>query len=484
MGTVAQKQCAFIVSILVSFFSAFQIIHYLSLLESAIHPEVYLTRIALYFCVLFLPILGAWFAFGFVGSVGFSIFASVLVVFSEIIASSTVYIWFLPQFGALCFLLYRMDIFFENRVAAAQVDLEKYQNERNDLESSYKSKGEGISILFEKYSTYYNLRKLAEELAASLSVDQLSNIVVERTVEFIPKGRTVMLSLIEKDDPGLKLVALRAVNPAEDPESEESPHEEDAFDQWVIKNRRRLIVTDAKQDFRFDIKETSRLRYARSVIMAPLLQQGVVIGSLRMQSDAHEAFSNDDLRLLDTISVLATSAISNAMLFTQTEELAIRDSLTGVYVRRYFFARLKEEHRRALITKRSLSILMCDLDHFKEKNDQYGHTVGDLLLVHFTDILKEVCESGVIGRYGGEEFVVALPNVSKENAAVIAEEVRARLEDRPYSLRREEIRMTVSIGLSTMPEDALDRDVLMQLADQALYEAKKGGRNRVCSNSG
>ncbi|HXV28008.1 MAG TPA: sensor domain-containing diguanylate cyclase, partial [bacterium] len=335
------------------------------------------------------------------------------------------------------------------------------------------------SILFEKYSTYYHLRKLAEELTTSLSVGQLSQMVVDKTTEFIPRGDISLMTIAHPDGKHLSVVASRS----RDSQAKYMHKHGDHFDYWVIRNRKRLIVSDTHQDFRFDVTETVRQQEIRCLVSVPLYQEGRVIGTLRINSPSREAFSNDDLRLLDAISVLASSALSNAMLYEQTEELAIRDSLTGLYVRRYFYDRLKEEHRRALLTHRSLSLLMCDLDHFKGCNDRFGHQAGDLVLVRVAEILNENTENAIVARYGGEEFAILLTETSKEDATLLGEKIRAAVENATFFIRREKIKMTLSIGVANLPEDTLDIENLVQKADQALYQAKRKGRNRVCLNA-
>ena len=297
------------------------------------------------------------------------------------------------------------------------------------------------------------------------------------------RGKVVILALTDTMAEDLSTVAHQPIG-RQEREAEGLRQGADLFDYWVVKNQRRLIVHDAHQDFRFDVKEAARLERLRSLIIVPLLQERRAIGTLRINSSQPNAFTNDDLRLLDIIAVLASSALSNAMLFEQTEELAIRDSLTGLYVRRYFFDRLKEEHRRALLTHRPLSLLMCDLDHFKDCNDRFGHGVGDLMLVQFAQILTRTSETAIVARYGGEEFSVLLPETSKEEAALLAEKIREAVEKESFEIRRQRIEMTVSIGVANMPGDTLDLESLVQKSDQALYHAKREGRNRVCSSAG
>ena len=258
--------------------------------------------------------------------------------------------------------------------------------------------------------------------------------------------------------------------------------EGDLFDFWVIRNRKRLLITDTQKDFRFDAGQMSlQGDMVRCLISAPLLHEGRVLGTLRLHSEKPETFTADDLRLLDAIATLASAALSNAMLFEKTQELAIRDSLTGLYVQRYFFDRFREEHKRALLRSYPLSLLMCDLDHFKAANDRWGHGAGDLMLFRFAEILREKVEDGIVARYGGEEFAVLLPDLSKEKAASLAEAIRKAMESFPFAIRREKVQMTVSIGVASIPADTLDEQELLRKADEALYQAKREGRNRVVS---
>lgn len=474
---------ALTLSTILSVYGTAFVLNELSQLRDTVNPETHLTRIALALSAFFLPILGGWIGLRFVGGAIFALFGAVIVFFVSGVTDTPVYIWFLMEYASLCYLLFRTDQGYEDRISVVAVDREKYINEKNDLEIAHKAKGEGISILFEKYSTYYNLRKLAEELATSLSVSQLAQSIVQHSMEFIPHADFVALSLSDRAAEALTLVAHRQ-SPRSTSAKGSVREKGDLFDFWVMKNQRRLIVSDVHQDFRFDIKEASKLSGVRSLIIAPLIQERRVIGILRMNASEPESFNNDDLRLLDTIAVLASSALSNAMLYEQTEELAIRDSLTNLYVRRYFFDRLKEEHRRALMTHRPLSVLMCDLDHFKESNDRYGHAIGDLMLIEFSNILKQYSDIGIVGRYGGEEFSILLPEMDKKNAAAIAEQIRSQVEKTPFVIRRQRIALTVSIGVASLPDDALDCELLIEKADQALYQAKRRGRNQVCSSAG
>jgi diguanylate cyclase (GGDEF)-like protein len=180
---------------------------------------------------------------------------------------------------------------------------------------------------------------------------------------------------------------------------------------------------------------------------------------------------------------LGAIAIENAQLYEHIEELAIKDSLTGLYLRRYLLERLGEEISRQLRRKKDLSFLMIDLDKFKQYNDQFGHMAGDIVLKTISMILSETFKNpgDLVCRYGGEEFSILLPDCSKEDAMTLAEELRKKIKKQDIILRKQVTHITVSIGVATFPKDAQVKDELIGRADGALYEAKSKGRDRACS---
>jgi diguanylate cyclase (GGDEF)-like protein len=171
----------------------------------------------------------------------------------------------------------------------------------------------------------------------------------------------------------------------------------------------------------------------------------------------------------------------------QLERLASVDTLTGVRNRRMVFEQLGVEFRRMQRYGRALSVMMIDIDHFKALNDAHGHPLGDVVLAEVARLMQEnLRESDVLGRYGGEEFLVVLPETDGSQAAIAAEKLRRVIEDatfaaveepgRPGVLRR----VTISIGIASTPVAANeDEQALVEWADAALYEAKRAGRNRV-----
>ncbi len=193
---------------------------------------------------------------------------------------------------------------------------------------------------------------------------------------------------------------------------------------------------------------------------------------------------------IDLISAVANRAIEkirlieeNHDLIERLKELAIRDGLTGLYNHRHFHEVLAIELTRSSRHQRTFSLILLDVDFFKQYNDTHGHLEGDHLLSTLADLIrKNLRRSDIFARYGGEEFVVLLPETPNEDARTIAEEVRRRLENYPFKGGETQPlgKVTISMGVATFPDDGIDASNLIKHADKALYRAKDSGRNLVC----
>jgi len=168
-------------------------------------------------------------------------------------------------------------------------------------------------------------------------------------------------------------------------------------------------------------------------------------------------------------------------LYDELQELSIHDSLTKIYNRRHFMFRYKAEFQRAVKFKLSIAFLMIDIDHFKKINDTYGHLVGDAVLREAARIIREnLREIDFLARFGGEEFSVILPETDKASAIMAAERISTKVSRERIVVFDEILSVNVSVGVATFPQNALYPDVLIEVADKALYKAKFSGRNRVC----
>ncbi|RME75207.1 MAG: sensor domain-containing diguanylate cyclase, partial [Planctomycetota bacterium] len=186
-------------------------------------------------------------------------------------------------------------------------------------------------------------------------------------------------------------------------------------------------------------------------------------------------FTHEDQDLLSILANQVGIALANAELYEQ----ATVDSLTKVFVRRYFFQKLEKEIKRSRFYQSPLVLLMMDIDHFKKKNDTYGHQAGDYILQEVGRLLKENLRSGhVVARYGGEEFAVILCNTPKDVGRKIGERLRKSIESYSFVFEDQKIPTTISIGGALLEEDD-DLERFIHKADTALYKAKETGRNKV-----
>ena len=178
---------------------------------------------------------------------------------------------------------------------------------------------------------------------------------------------------------------------------------------------------------------------------------------------------------------LLSLCLERVYLYERLQEISIHDSLTKIYNRRYFMLRYLEEFERAKKFNLSLSFLMIDVDHFKKINDTYGHLVGDAVLREVAALIKEnTREIDFIARYGGEEFSAILPETDKAGAIMMAERISSRISRRQIKVFDETLNLTISAGVAAFPQNTIHSDVLVEIADKALYKAKLSGRNRVC----
>jgi diguanylate cyclase (GGDEF)-like protein len=205
------------------------------------------------------------------------------------------------------------------------------------------------------------------------------------------------------------------------------------------------------------------------------------IGVLNLVMSPNAVFSGDEIRLLQTIGDQYSAAIERARLYEEAERMATLDALTELFNRRYFFELAHQEFERACRYKHPISVIMLDIDLFKNVNDTYGHLVGDQVLKTIAERCQSVLRSSdKIGRYGGEEFVIILPETSIEMAVKTANRIRMIVSDRPILVENAKISTTVSLGVSSMNAECnLTLEQVLDQADQALYRAKQSGRNRV-----
>jgi diguanylate cyclase (GGDEF)-like protein len=235
------------------------------------------------------------------------------------------------------------------------------------------------------------------------------------------------------------------------------------------------FINKTAKDSRFIESDAS---FADSIACIPMKVYDDIIGVINVTNKkTGGGFTDEDIEMLGAVADQAAISISKAQLW----EMAINDSLTGLHVRRYFMAKLQDEIHRTQRYKKSLSVVMGDLDMFKTVNDTYGHTAGDKVLKAVGAFLqKSVRDVDSVGRYGGEEFIMFLPETVKEAAFILADRLRKGVSEIEVGNLPP---VTISLGIATFPDDGKSIDDLLQRADAALYAAKERGRNQVVTYS-
>jgi diguanylate cyclase (GGDEF)-like protein len=228
----------------------------------------------------------------------------------------------------------------------------------------------------------------------------------------------------------------------------------------------------------------TRLKGLSSLKVIPLRTAQKVLGAVVLGARRQGAYGPDQVRQLEVVAMQAAESIYRARLFEQTERLATTDGLTGVTNHRTFQARLEEQLAQAQRYGKKLSLILCDIDHFKAVNDRYGHPMGDVVLKGVArTLVAEARATDAVARYGGEEFAIVMPETDAAGAQVIAERIRQRVKALAFATDRGPLKVTLSLGVASVPGDAATKTELIERADACLYHAKRSGRDRSVSAS-
>ncbi|MCE5194408.1 MAG: sensor domain-containing diguanylate cyclase [Nitrospiraceae bacterium] len=252
---------------------------------------------------------------------------------------------------------------------------------------------------------------------------------------------------------------------------------------WVAKEGIPLIVPNVAEDSRFSPEIDRKIHFkTKSLMCVPIRSKDKMIGVLEVVNKADDkTFIQDDLNLLMRLIDQAALTLEKTSLYHKMEELVITDDLTKLFNTRYLNRTLDMETHRSDRYRTSTSLIFIDIDYFKHINDGHGHLVGSKILVEMGQlIIKNLRSIDIVARYGGDEFVVVLPQTSPKHAAQTAERIRASVEQNVF-LKKEgySFKMTASFGVASYPESAKTKEDLLRLADEAMYRVKYTTRNGV-----
>ncbi len=325
-------------------------------------------------------------------------------------------------------------------------------------------------------------QELGKALTSSLQLDQVLRTIMEKIDEFL---RPDNWSLLLLDEAKQELYFELAVGKASQALKDVRIKLGQGIAGWVAQHGEVVIVPDTSKDTRFfgKVDEKTKME-TRSIVAVPVKFRENCLGVIELiNCVGPEGFDPRDLKLLEALSDFAAIALENARHVKRIHELTIKDDCTSLYNARHMGFILDTEIYRSQRYNYEFSIVFIDLDHFKLVNDTHGHLVGSRLLAEMGEALKSNCRLiDFAFRYGGDEFVILLPQTSKENALNVARRLHQLIRDTVW-LKKEglNIHITPSVGLAAYPADSKTKEGLLHLADEAMYLVKNTNRDNVAA---
>ncbi|HEV8523566.1 MAG TPA: sensor domain-containing diguanylate cyclase [Terriglobales bacterium] len=320
---------------------------------------------------------------------------------------------------------------------------------------------------------------VAKALTSSLNLDSILQTIMEKMAEYF---RPDTWSLLMVDDNQDELYFAIAVGEAADTLKTLRLKVGEGIAGWVARHGESVIVPDVHTDPRFAKRIDEMTKWqTRSIICVPLRAKHRVMGVIQLINSPVETFSETEMFFLHALCDYAAIAIENARAVERIQELTITDDCTGLYNARHLYKTLEAEVYRSARFGYEFSVLFIDLDHFKKVNDTYGHLAGSKLLAEVGFKLKSQLRLiDYAFRYGGDEFVILLPQTPKEAALVVARRILDTFRTTTF-LHQEDLNLNVraSMGLSTYPDDAKSTHEIIRQADEMMYAVKNSTRDNI-----
>ena len=345
------------------------------------------------------------------------------------------------------------------------------ERRRNVATSSEREKGE-VAVF----------QELGKALTSSLQLDQVLCTIMEKIDEFLrPDNWSLLLLDEEKQELYFELAVGKASQALRDVRIKIGQ----GIAGWVAQHGETVVVPDTSKDTRFFSKVDEKTKTeTQSIVAVPVRFRDTCLGVIELiNCVGPRGFDPRDLKLLEALSDFAAIALENARHVKRIHDLTIRDDCTTLYNARHMSFVLETEINRSQRYKYEFSLVFIDLDHFKMVNDTHGHLVGSRLLAEIGNALKAHCRLiDFAFRYGGDEFVLLLPQTSKENALNVARRLHKLIRESVW-LEKEglKVRLTPSLGVASYPVDSRTKEGLLHLADEAMYLVKNTRRDSVAA---
>jgi len=320
---------------------------------------------------------------------------------------------------------------------------------------------------------------VAKALTSSLNLDSVLQTIMEKMAEYFRPDTWSLLMVDETTD---ELYFAIAVGDASDSLKSVRLKMGEGIAGWVAKHGEQLIVPDVYTDPRFAkrIDDMTKQRTS-SMICVPLRAKHRTLGVIQLINCVLDNFGDRELFFLQAICDYAAIAIENARSVERIQELTITDDCTGLYNARHLYKTLESEVYRSARFGHEFSVIFIDLDHFKNVNDTHGHLVGSKLLAEIGYFIKSHLRLiDYAFRYGGDEFVILLPQTSKEAALIVARRLLDSMRESEF-LKAENLNLNVraSLGLATYPDDAKSAHEIIRQADEMMYTVKNSTRDNI-----
>jgi diguanylate cyclase (GGDEF)-like protein len=325
-------------------------------------------------------------------------------------------------------------------------------------------------------------QELGKALTSSLQLDQVLRTIMEKIDEFLRPDNWSLLLLDEaKQELYFELVVGKASPSLKDVRIKIGQ----GIAGWVAQNGETVVVPDTAKDTRFfgQVDEKTKTE-TQSIVAVPVMFRDTCLGVIELiNCMGPDGFDNRDLKLLEALADFAAIALENARHVKRIHELTITDDCTTLYNARHMGFILDTEIYRSQRYNYEFSLVFIDLDHFKQVNDTHGHLVGSRLLAEIGNALKNKCRLiDFAFRYGGDEFVLLLPQTSKDNALNVARRLHKMIRESVWLASEGlNIKVTTSLGVASYPVDSRSKEGLLHLADEAMYLVKNTSRDSVAA---